>query len=157
MPSMVVTSRLSASSPNIRHERIDRPSTSTVQVPHSPSSQPCLVPVNAKSSRKTSSRVLCGAKATSAASPLSENEMCAFWFIKVCGNAARRNFHQRGDSGVCPNRIPLRYVKHHVINQTRLADEDCHREQRRPLVDLVQCLESFGIVNADVIDSREGF
>ncbi len=62
----------------MRHESTGRPSTKTAHVPHSPSSHPCLVPVNRRSSRRTSSRVLCGAKATSVCSPLSSSEMCAF-------------------------------------------------------------------------------
>ena len=47
------------------------PLTSTAQVPHSPNSQPCLVPVSPKSSWRTSSKVLCGAKRTSVGSPLT--------------------------------------------------------------------------------------
>ena len=41
-----------------RHESCGSPSTSTVQAPHSPSSQPCLVPVSCRSSRSSSSSVL---------------------------------------------------------------------------------------------------
>src|ERR1700686_5443239 len=78
MPSIVSTSRSSASRPSIRQDKIERPSTRMVHVPHSPNSQPCFVPVNPRSSRRTSSKVLCGAKATSAASPLSVNAMWAF-------------------------------------------------------------------------------
>src|SRR6266550_3367906 len=83
MPSMVSTSRSSASSPSIKQDKIERPSTRMVHVPHSPNSQPCLVPVNPRSSRRTSSSVLCGAKATSAVSPLRVNEMWAFCLL-VC-------------------------------------------------------------------------
>src|SRR5262244_3964236 len=68
---MVVTSRPSASKPSIKHERIERPSTSTVHVPHSPSSQPCLVPVSPRSSRSTSSRVLWTGTSVSRESPLT--------------------------------------------------------------------------------------
>src|SRR5258708_22222916 len=57
MPSTVVISRSSHSTGRARHERMGRPSTSTVQVPHSPSSHPCLVPMRPSSSRRTSSRV----------------------------------------------------------------------------------------------------
>src|SRR6185295_1147986 len=71
MPSIVLTSRPSASRPSIKQERMDRSSTSTVQVPHSPSSQPCFVPVRFKSSRSTSSSVLCGVNDTSCASPFT--------------------------------------------------------------------------------------
>src|ERR1044071_6729105 len=62
----------------MRHDNTERPPTSTAQVPHSPSSQPCFVPVKFRSSRSTSSRVLCGAKATSVSSPLRVKRMCAF-------------------------------------------------------------------------------
>src|SRR5258708_38278902 len=57
MPSTVVISRSSHSTGRARHERMGRPSTSTVQVPPSPSSHPCLVPMRPSSSRRTSSRV----------------------------------------------------------------------------------------------------
>src|SRR5688500_18549355 len=83
MPSIVLTSCPSASRPNIKHERIERPFTRTAHVPHSPSSHPCLVPVRARSSRSTSSKVLCGAKATSAASPFKLKRMCAFSLFRL--------------------------------------------------------------------------
>ena len=41
-----------SSTGNARHESTGSPSTRTVQVPHSPSSHPCLVPVSRRSSRK---------------------------------------------------------------------------------------------------------
>ena len=44
MPSMVSTSPPSHSTPRTRHESTGWPSSSTAQAPHSPSSQPCLVP-----------------------------------------------------------------------------------------------------------------
>ena len=56
-----------------RQESTGSPSTSTVQAPHSPSSQPCLVPVSCRSSRSTSSSVVCGLKSASRASPLTRN------------------------------------------------------------------------------------
>src|SRR5215510_5958526 len=68
------------SSPSARHERIGFSSTRTVQVPHSPSSQPCLVPVSPRSSRSTSSNVLWGKNATSTSSPLSLNPIRVFRF-----------------------------------------------------------------------------
>ena len=46
MPSTVVTSCPSTACASTRQERTGTPSTSTVQAPHSPSSQPCLVPVS---------------------------------------------------------------------------------------------------------------
>src|SRR6266487_3407191 len=90
---MVVTSRPSASNPNIKHERIDRPSTRTVQVPHSPSSQPCFVPVKPRSSRSTSSSVLCGAKATSTGSPFSSKTI--FTLASGGGIHAKRKLDNR--------------------------------------------------------------
>src|SRR5207237_75752 len=59
-----------------RQESCGAPSTSTAQAPHSPSSQPCLVPVRPRSSRSTSRSVLYGAKATSSASPLTVIRCC---------------------------------------------------------------------------------
>src|ERR1041385_3049775 len=111
MPSMVLTSRPSASRPSIKHERIERPSTSTAHVPHSPSSQPCLVPVRFRSSRKTSSSVLCGAKATSVCSPFSRKLMC---FLLWRGTV-----------------FLLHFIQNHVIDQPRLADVRRQRNQDR--------------------------
>src|SRR5262245_46309462 len=71
MPSTVETARPSRSAGRARHDSTGSPSTSTVQVPHSPSSQPCLVPVRPRSSRRTSSRVLCTGTSTSWSSPLT--------------------------------------------------------------------------------------
>src|SRR6201988_5423271 len=102
MPTIVFTSRPSASRPSIRQERIERPSTRSAQVPHSPSSQPCLVPVRFRSSRKTSSSVLCGAKATSVCSPLSVKWM---GFLLWGGNV-----------------FLLHFVQNHIVDKTSLTD-----------------------------------
>src|SRR4051812_16392594 len=59
-----------------RQESCGSPSTSTAQAPHSPSSQPCLVPVRARSSRSTSSSVLYGANEASTVSPLTLRLSC---------------------------------------------------------------------------------
>ena len=61
MPSTVSIGVFSYACASARQERIGCPSISTVQVPHSPNSHPCLVPVRASSSRSSSSKVLCGA------------------------------------------------------------------------------------------------
>src|SRR5882762_9880738 len=131
MPSIVVTSRPSASRPRNKHDKIERPSTRTVHVPHSPNSHPCLVPVRARSSRRTSSSVLCGAKATSAASPLRVNEMCVFCFIsffaplRLCvRHVSRQDAKQNSCFG---SNVLLRLAQHHVINQPRLANK--HRQR----------------------------
>src|SRR3989338_7893663 len=76
MPSTVFTSRRSHATPSTRQESTGIPSTSTVQVPHSPSSQPCLVPVRPRSSRRTSRSVLWGAKETWVSSPFRRNVTC---------------------------------------------------------------------------------
>src|SRR6185436_2809439 len=132
IPSIVFTSRSSASRPSIRHERIERPSTSTAHVPHSPSSQPCFVPVRFRSSRKTSSSVGCGAKATSVCSPLSVKRMC---FLLWSGN------------------VFLLYLIHnHVIDQSRLADVRSECNQRRTLVDPVQFLQRLCISDCYIIE-----
>src|SRR4030095_8101111 len=73
IPPTVRLSVLTASPPSIRHESTGTPSTSTAQVPHSPSSQPCLVPVRPMSSRKTSNKVLLISVATSLVSPLTRS------------------------------------------------------------------------------------
>src|SRR6267378_2195376 len=77
MPSTLLTWRPTQARPSTRQDRTAVPSTSTVQVPHSPSSQPCFVPVSPRSSRSTSSSVLCGANATSTASPFSSSAIFA--------------------------------------------------------------------------------
>src|SRR5690349_22022232 len=123
MPSIVFTSRPSASRPSMRHERIERPSTSTAHVPHSPSSQPSFVPVRFRSSRKTSSSVLCGAKATSVCSPLSVKRMC---FLLWSGNV-----------------FLLYLIQNHIVDQSRFADVRSEGNQCRTFVDPVeffQCL-----------------
>ena len=57
-----------------KHESTGAPSTSTVHAPHSPSPQPSFVPVNPRSSRRTSrSRRMPGAS-TSTGSPFTMNE-----------------------------------------------------------------------------------
>src|SRR5688572_30279400 len=113
MPSIVLTSRSSASSPNIKHERIERPSTSTAHVPHSPSSQPCFVPMRLRSSRRTSSSVLCGAKATSTCSPLSVNPIC---FLLWSGTV-----------------FLFDLIQNRIVDQPRLTDVRGKGDERGPL------------------------
>jgi hypothetical protein len=50
-----------------------RPSTCTVQAPHSPRSQPFFVPVSASCSRKASSSVVRGSTVTVRGSPLTSS------------------------------------------------------------------------------------
>jgi hypothetical protein len=57
-PSMVVTCAPSFMTASVRQELTRRPSTSTVQAPHWPWSQPFLVPVRSRCSRSASSRVV---------------------------------------------------------------------------------------------------
>ena len=59
-PSMVRMSAPSWLTASARQELIRRPSTSTVQAPHWPRSQPFLVPVRSRRSRRRSSRVTRG-------------------------------------------------------------------------------------------------
>ena len=93
-----------------RQESTGSPSTSTVQAPHSPSSQPCLVPVSCRSSRSTSSSVLCGAKSASRASPLTRN-------------VPRTRGRTIGQSG-SDLRVMIRLIVAH------LAPSPLHRESR---------------------------
>src|SRR6185436_3488445 len=134
IPSIVFTSRPSASRPSIRQESIERPSTSTAQVPHSPSSQPCLVPVRFRSSRRTSSSVLCGAKATSVCSPLSVKRICfLLWRCTV---------------------FLLHFIQNRIIDQPRLADICCERDERRSIVEPVNFLQRLCIRNRNVVQPR---
>src|ERR1041385_6058923 len=91
MPSTVLTRRPAHARPRARQESTGFPSTSTVQVPHSPSSQPCFVPVRPRSSRSTSSSVLWGAKATSTGSPFSSKAI----FALESGIHAKRKLDNR--------------------------------------------------------------
>src|SRR2546427_11400223 len=91
MPSTVCTRRPAQARPNTKQDSTGMPSTSTVQVPHSPSSQPCFVPVRPRSSRSTSSRVLCGAEPSSAGSPFSLSAI----FALVSGMVPSRNLDKR--------------------------------------------------------------
>ena len=77
MPSTVLTRWPAQASPSTRQDNTGVRSSNTVQVPHSPSSQPCFVPVSPRSSRSTSSSVLCGANATSTGSPFSSSAIFA--------------------------------------------------------------------------------
>ncbi len=72
-PSMVVISCPSASSARIRQAYRGRSSTSTVQDPHSPRSQPGFVPVRPAFSRKTVSRVSRGSALRLSARPFTFN------------------------------------------------------------------------------------
>src|SRR5690349_4535409 len=137
MPSIVFTSRPSASRPSIRHERIERPSTSSAHVPHSPSSQPCFVPVRFKSSRKTSSSVLCGAKATSVCSPLSVKWMC---FLLWSGNV-----------------FLLHFIQNHIIDKARLAYIRRERNKGRTIIEPLHFLERLRIGDRNVIQTCPRF
>src|ERR1043166_2701368 len=137
MPSMVLTSRPSASRPSIKHERIERPPTSTAQVPHSPSAQPCFVPVRFRSSRKTSSSVLCGAKATSVCSPLRVKWIC---FLLWNGNV-----------------FLLYFIQNRIVDQSRFAEGRCDRDEGWPFVDAVDLLQCLGIGDCYIIQTRAWF
>src|ERR687890_209352 len=131
MPSIVLTARPSASRPSIRQERIERPSTSTAQVPHSPSSQPCLVPVRFRSSRKTSSSVLCGAKATSVCSPLSLKLMCfLLWRCTV---------------------FLLHFIQNRIINQPCFADVCREGNERGPVIEPINFFERFCVGDSYIV------
>ena len=54
---MVVTSRPSHCAASVRHDTTRLPSSSTVQAPHVPWSQPFFVPVRSSSSRSASTSV----------------------------------------------------------------------------------------------------
>src|SRR5688572_5878414 len=137
MPSIVLTSRPSASRPSIRHESIERPSTSTAHVPHSPSSQPCLVPMRLRSSRRTSSSVLCGAKATSTCSPLSVNPIC---FLLWSGTVFLLDLIQNG-----------------IVDQPRLADVSGDGDQRGFFINAIDLFQRFSVGDRDVIEPRARF
>src|SRR5262245_66512197 len=69
-----VRMRLSRHSPTVViHDRVGLPSMRTVHAPHSPSPQPYLQPVSARSSRSTLNRLRSGSAATSRGEPLTRS------------------------------------------------------------------------------------
>ncbi|OWK20273.1 hypothetical protein AJ88_32395 [Mesorhizobium amorphae CCBAU 01583] len=66
-----------ADAAGIRQAQTGSPSTSTVQAPQSPASQPTLVPVSRKSSRSTEERRRTGGTKTLTAAPLTSKSMLA--------------------------------------------------------------------------------
>src|SRR6266446_9740490 len=72
-PSIVVILSSSCMTARVRHELIRRPSTSTVQAPHCPWSQPFLVPVRSRCWRNASSKVVHGATVSLRSTPLTNS------------------------------------------------------------------------------------
>src|SRR5947207_3912325 len=72
-PSIVRICCPSAASTSVRHETTRRPSTSTVQAPHCPWSQPFLVPVRPMCSRSASSTVVRESTFSDLLSPLTRS------------------------------------------------------------------------------------
>ena len=73
-PSTVVTAAPSTVTANIRQERTGSPSSSTVQAPQTPCSQPTWVPVSRRSWRRTSDSSRRAGTSTSCGAPLTVNE-----------------------------------------------------------------------------------
>src|SRR5262245_10604165 len=67
---MVSTFRPFTCTANIRQARTDRPSTSTVQAPQTPCSQPTCVPVKPNSCRRKSARLMRASTVASTRRPL---------------------------------------------------------------------------------------
>ena len=78
-PSMVVIARPSTWAASVRQASTRSPSTCTVQAPHWPWSQPFLVPVRPRCSRRASSSVTRGSTASSCAVPLTSRS--SVWFV----------------------------------------------------------------------------
>src|SRR5437868_3183243 len=74
---MVVTALPATCETGVEQERVDAPSTCTVQAPHSPAPQPNFVPVSCSVSRKTQSRGVSGATFTVRSFPLTRKLMLA--------------------------------------------------------------------------------
>src|SRR5262245_62030474 len=72
-PSIVVISRPATMTASVRQALWRRPSTSTVQAPQAPMSQPFLVPVRSRRSRRRSSRVVRGSTVSTWDAPLMRN------------------------------------------------------------------------------------
>ena len=73
----MVTEAPATEAAGIRQAQTGLPSTSTVQAPQSPASQPTLVPVSRNSSRKTCDNRLTGGTDTLTAAPLTSKAMWA--------------------------------------------------------------------------------
>ena len=71
-PSTVITSRPATWPTGVMQAQTCSPSSSTVQAPQSPASQPIFVPVRPSSSRKASARQASGAAWTSTARPVDD-------------------------------------------------------------------------------------
>src|SRR5437764_5044476 len=76
----------------VRHELTRRPSSSTVQAPHCPWSQPFLLPVRFSCSRRASSRVVQGATSICLTKPLTVNLIRAFGGNGAGGGATAASF-----------------------------------------------------------------
>ena len=76
-PRRCVTAAPATEAAGIRQAQTGSPSTSTVQAPQSPASQPTLVPVSRSSSRSTGDSRRSGGTSTETAAPLTSKAMSA--------------------------------------------------------------------------------
>ena len=100
MPSMVVISVPSACRMGMRQELIRSPLRMTAQAPHSPSPQPSFVPVNWRSSRRTSRRRFIGGASMVSCFPLMVR-----WIWVIVFQAERKLW--LGEESIPPGLKPL--------------------------------------------------
>src|SRR5688500_12518119 len=125
-PSTVVTLRPLACTAKSRHDRTALSSSSTVQLPHAPCSQPRCVPVRPQSSRKKSPNVLRGSMLALCAVPLTVTETD----ISAIGGLRSRVGHCPTDQHRARiSAIPARCM--HIVRWVETA--------YRHLCDLLEC------------------
>src|SRR5712691_137619 len=131
-PSTVITSWPLACTANIRHERTLCPSTSTVQEPQAPCSQPRLVPVNPKSSRNTSANKRRGSTTRRWVTPLTVKRIVTKSSSCIIGSflLALRRWLMPGWSGRQPSGGDSR--QSHEYRRADCPAQQRQQQQRQP-------------------------
>src|SRR5581483_11568200 len=105
-PSTVVTSQPLACTANIRHARAERPSTSTVQAPHTPCSQPRCVPVRLSSWRRKSASVSRASTTRAYDLPFTVTRVAC---LPICNNSVKNS---RLDAGAARRIVERARAQH---------------------------------------------
>ncbi len=111
-PSTVVISAPSRLTANSRHERIGRPSTSTVHAPHTPCSQPTWVPVSRRSWRSASDSSRRAGSSSSCRTPLTTRDTWTGLVMPRPRRSGRRSSRPAGPGLVVG--LPERALGEHV-------------------------------------------
>src|SRR5258706_15030250 len=137
-PSMVVMAYPSACTANIRQDRTEAPSMSTVQAPHTPCSQPACAPVSSRRSRRQSSRLMRGSTSSAHVSPLTvkSTRIRPYRGVVSIGDGAHGKMGGRAAPIVCrriqvPQRLELGkrgayHLAHMRLLGARSLERACH-------------------------------